>query len=665
MKKHHALSAACFISSLSLAYAPDVLADLQFIKAGFSIGTVHDEHIEFFDRDNDQLLDAITYGASQASLFEARENGYAIASQEAFNNNGLHTSKYITVEDMNGDGYTDLITYPFRVLINNQQGHFTAIPSWHPFSKSGDYFKLQKTDLDQNGQVDLFLTAANRSNGSFSGDTVLLMNVRYDPQAPNSGYFAYDYQVNYSPNSPPLLGNITSMKPNGVAIGDLNNDGMPDVIFINSDRGKLRSSTSSITLNNGSGSLVFSQAISAAEDIAIGDLDNDGDLDLYLARSGFQADEVWFNDGQGIFTKSGQYLGSDDSINAAMADMDGDGDLDVVATSHNDSQNHPHRIWLNNGNGQFNDTPINVGSGLKTETLKLIDLDRDGDTDIVTLGGRGYHPYQSGLFLSTNEIWLNQLITQEPALGFADGIAHCQNNPQDYGLFTQIQLEEAIDYAFSEGVLACQSEPNNYGLFTQAELDASYQSGLREGQLSCQADPGSCQLFTQNDLDQAFINGFSQGELNGILKGKQSCIDEPFLCGLYDLNALEEASAKGYQAGVLSGQQACIDEPASCGLYDLAALTKATEDAYNNGLIQGKQICIDEPEDCGLYDEEDVELTIEEIVLQIVNELPKGQIKSVCKKQPDSLLCMFNDEQEKPKKKHKKKRKKKQDKKQD
>jgi hypothetical protein len=66
-----------------------------------------------------------------------------------------------------------------------------------------------------------------------------------------------------------------------------------------------------------------------SEGAAIGDFDGDGDLDIFVARSGF-GDQVWRNDGNGIFTMAQSFR--DNSSGAAVGDLDGDGDLDIVVS---------------------------------------------------------------------------------------------------------------------------------------------------------------------------------------------------------------------------------------------------------------------------------------------------------------------------------------------
>jgi hypothetical protein len=83
-------------------------------------------------------------------------------------------------------------------------------------------------------------------------------------------------------------------------------------------------------------------------DIALGDLDGNGDLDALVGNEG-QA-QVWLNDGQGRFSPNGQELAIPSGWNMGLdlGDLDGDGDLDafiVVATG-------PGRILLNQGGAQ-------------------------------------------------------------------------------------------------------------------------------------------------------------------------------------------------------------------------------------------------------------------------------------------------------------------------
>ena len=78
----------------------------------------------------------------------------------------------------------------------------------------------------------------------------------------------------------------------------------------------------------------------------MGDVDGDGDLDAFVANYGQAGMRVWFNDGSGTFTDSGQIsLLGDRNRNISLGDVDGDGDLDAfLATSSFQGGN---RVWIN------------------------------------------------------------------------------------------------------------------------------------------------------------------------------------------------------------------------------------------------------------------------------------------------------------------------------
>ena len=82
---------------------------------------------------------------------------------------------------------------------------------------------------------------------------------------------------------------------------------------------------------------------------AFADLDGDDNLYLFMAHDASYVDpsyyegcpnEVWFNDGKGTFTNSGQLLGHEPSSRVQLADFDNDGDLDAW---DNDT------FWFNDG----------------------------------------------------------------------------------------------------------------------------------------------------------------------------------------------------------------------------------------------------------------------------------------------------------------------------
>jgi FG-GAP-like repeat len=140
------------------------------------------------------------------------------------------------------------------------------------------------------------------------------------------------------------------------------------------------------------------QALSYGQssDVALGDLDGDGDLDAFVTNSAGTGDIVWLNDGSATFTNSGQALGSENGRRVALGDVDSDGDLDAyVASSHN-------KLWINQGGAQagaegvFADSGQGLGSAL-SQDVALGDVDGDGDLDAFVVNYAG-----------ANRLWVNQ-----------------------------------------------------------------------------------------------------------------------------------------------------------------------------------------------------------------------------------------------------------------
>ncbi len=113
--------------------------------------------------------------------------------------------------------------------------------------------------------------------------------------------------------------------------------------------------------------------------IALGDLDGDGDLDAVFANMHARS-EVWINNGAGQFTNSYQNIGYE-AHGVAIGDLDGDGDADLVLTPASDAE--ASRIYINNGSGRFAPSSHALGDvSLPANSVEMLDVDGDGDLDI-------------------------------------------------------------------------------------------------------------------------------------------------------------------------------------------------------------------------------------------------------------------------------------------
>ena len=131
----------------------------------------------------------------------------------------------------------------------------------------------------------------------------------------------------------------------GVAVGDINNDGLPDLYFSGN------ATSSKLYLNKGDFKFedITQKAGVATKNwisgVSMADVNNDGFLDIYACGSGpsknieNKRNLLFINNQNGTFTESAKIWGVDDPGNATCAsffDMDNDGDLDFYLGNHDD-----------------------------------------------------------------------------------------------------------------------------------------------------------------------------------------------------------------------------------------------------------------------------------------------------------------------------------------
>ncbi len=130
--------------------------------------------------------------------------------------------------------------------------------------------------------------------------------------------------------------------------------------------------------------------------IAVGDYDNDGLPDIFWASGGTEPDRLFMNNGNGTFTNEAAAWGiavRHAACGACAGDYNDDGWIDIYVTSFGNSSNNQgevgkNRLYRNNGDGTFTEVAASAGVAFTAQTFSsgygctFGDYDLDGDLDL-------------------------------------------------------------------------------------------------------------------------------------------------------------------------------------------------------------------------------------------------------------------------------------------
>jgi hypothetical protein len=272
----------------------------------------------------------------------------------------------LVVFDRDRDGDDDLLIASLggARLLRNDGGSFVDFPNVDLPGAGMWTYRAAAVDVDGDADLDLFVAAGALALWVHEGD--------HEVDALELG--------------------LADVRGAGV-LADLDGDGAPDLV---SAPGHLSTRGPQVMLNDGYGRFVDGSGFPAAPagtiwtdgGLAVGDVDGDGDPDVVIGQTD-RPNRLYLNDGSGRFVEwaTGLPQVTESTASLDLADVDGDGDLDLAVGvfSNGGVGSAPCRLLLNDGRGGFTDAPVGSIPRLfdLVEEARFADLDGDGDQDLM------------------------------------------------------------------------------------------------------------------------------------------------------------------------------------------------------------------------------------------------------------------------------------------
>jgi hypothetical protein len=379
------------------------------------------------DLNQDNHLDIIVVnpGSNNLGVFFGFDNG-SFDAQQSYSTGSSSSPYWVSVADFNNDESLDLAvansnTQNVGILLGNRYGYF-GNQTTYPTGSDSTPFSIAVSDFNKDNRLDIAVVAYGTNNidillGHPTNDVPILLGDYYED---------FLYQITYLRGSSSL--------PYSVAVGDLNGDGLMDIVVANSGHENLgillgygngtftdettysigvgssprhvlisdfnKENQSDVTLTNtlndnitvllgnGNGTFATEMIYSTGSEsnpttLAISNLNNDEYIDLVVANEGINTIGIFFGFDYIVFAKQKSNKGGDgsDPTSVAIGDFNKDGHLDIVCTLYG---NDNVGVFLGYGNGSF--TPITTYSNVPSSRpwgVAVGDFDNDKQLDIT------------------------------------------------------------------------------------------------------------------------------------------------------------------------------------------------------------------------------------------------------------------------------------------
>lgn len=284
------------------------------------------------------------------------------------------TPSAVAVADLNKDGIPDVVAADFfgssmQVLLGNKDG---SLQTAQIVPAGVSPLAVVIADFNNDGNRDIALATAGTydSNLGFTGI---------------GGIFVYFGKGDGTFGSATQVLTGTNNGINGgtgcLATADFNHDGKPDLVDCNGD----------VLLGNGEGAFKLSHVDCVGQSVAVGDMNGDQEPDVIFGSN--SNGSVCLGNGDGTFglpLTIAPPNGAAAAFSAvAVGDVNGDGKLDVIVAESGDYFGSPAGagdllVYFGNGNGTVQPATIYAAARTNPLSVVLADVNRDGKLDVIT-----------------------------------------------------------------------------------------------------------------------------------------------------------------------------------------------------------------------------------------------------------------------------------------
>ncbi|MBT8195734.1 MAG: VCBS repeat-containing protein, partial [Bacteroidia bacterium] len=315
--------------------------------------------------------------------------------------------------DINNDQLDDIImsgdvNVPLKTYLNNGDSTFTDAILFTSLTPSTDSKSVIWADIDNDGDQDAFVATNGQQNQLFQNNGGSFTDITVSAGLSNAITWSF-----------------------AACWGDFNLDGFIDLYVLNSRQGNTNNNIRNyLYKNNGNGTFIDVSVLAGVTDsmnypLSVSFLDYNNDLwpDIYIAIDRHRGNVLFENNGDDTFTDVSLISGADvelDGMCTAVGDYDNDGDLDVFVTNSFGGPfglGNGNALIRNNGDGTFTDVADSVGViGNRTGWGgNFFDFDNDSDLDLFVAyeSGDSLNPHKrnslyendgSGIFTELDDV---------------------------------------------------------------------------------------------------------------------------------------------------------------------------------------------------------------------------------------------------------------------